>query len=324
MKKVWNSISIGDKFIDGSTITEIHEPYISECYKIHWNNENILNNIFNKSKGNECTVSEDHLLLCDISKLTEKSKKWAMDTFANCIIPTEFDKHSWVDEETMKAIDDAVNNGVSYINKKTMDGINKALMDGNGKLEVVNGDLSYLGNGMLWLPCKAIFALTAELNETVICNGHRIYAEYMGKRKVFCVQTDTHKFETNGLIHHNSVALRNIIFHCLTHQYQISIALIDLKYTEFTPFKGVKGVVAVANTVKETCEIMRLAREVMYKRNQEMAKLGINDIKKFKPKQPTDMFDVAGHKMHEDDSIDIELPDGTQKTVKVKELENYW
>lgn len=151
--------------------------------------------------------------------------------------------------------------------------------------------------------------------------------QYVGKKEVFCVETDSHRFETGpevgyGLIHHNSVTLRNIIFHCLTHSEQIMIALIDLKLTEFEPFKGVKGVVAVANTVREAVEVLRIGREVMYKRNAQLAKLGLNDIKDFKPTQPTDEVVVAGRLLKDTDTVEIRKGEEI-KTVTVKELEQY-
>ena len=102
----------------------------------------------------------------------------------------------------------------------------------------------------------------------------------------------------------------------------MAIALVDLKWTEFTPFKDVKNVVAVANTIRETSEVMRMARECMYKRNQELAKLGLNNIKDFKPKKPTDEVIVAGRKLKDSDTVEIKV-NGEIKTVTVKELEKY-
>lgn len=146
---------------------------------------------------------------------------------------------------------------------------------------------------------------------------------FIGQRDVFCVETDSHRFETCGMIHHNSVTLRNIILHCLTHGQQICIGLVDLKFTEFTYFKGVNNVVAVANTVKEACELLRLMRECMYKRNEEMSKIGINDIKDFVPKKATNEYMIYNRKFSGDDEVEIRLKNGEVKTVKVKEIGGY-
>lgn len=35
-----------------------------------------------------------------------------------------------------------------------------------------------------------------------------------------------------GLISHNSVTLRSVIFHCVQHANKISCALVDIKQTE--------------------------------------------------------------------------------------------
>ena len=78
-----------------------------------------------------------------------------------------------------------------------------------------------------------------------------------------------------GLISHNSVTLRNVIFHCIEHNNKISVALVDIKQTEFYPFKGMNGVVAVANSVQEAAEILRIGRSVMYSRNKKMQKMGL-------------------------------------------------
>ena len=40
------------------------------------------------------------------------------------------------------------------------------------------------------------------------------------------------------------------------------------------PFKGINGICAVANSVQEAAEVMRIGRSVMYSRNKKMQKLG--------------------------------------------------
>lgn len=286
-KILWKDIKINDTFKDGSKVVSIHEHYNSECYKIFYDrNRNIV-------------LSDTHLLLCNIKKLNKECKKWVEDNFGSYLIPTLFDKHIYLKDDSSDEI-------------------------AFEHMEVVKSDPSKVSENEYWLPVKAIFVLIRNFNQKIYCNNILLKnIEYFGVKEVFCVETDTHKFEANELIHHNSVTLRNIIFHCLTHQDQISIALIDLKWTEFTPFKGLKNVVAVANTVQEAAEVMRVAREVMYKRNQEMAKLGINNISDYKPKKPTDEVMVAGRKLNDNDQLEIRTINGEVKTVTVKELEQY-
>lgn len=316
MKKLWKDIKIGDEFLDGSKVTSIHDSYIEDCYNVFFY-KNFACKVINKKQN--CVLSGTHLLLCDISKVSDKAKKWIEDNFSNYSIPTLYDKHVYYNNLD-KLIEISNNGGKIY-----KDELYSILdQEHSEKYEVIQSDKSKISQNEYWLPINALFLLVRNFNEKILCNGNLIdYIEYFGKHEVFCIETDTHKYETCGLIHHNSVTLRNIIFHCLTHGEQICIALIDLKYTEFTYFKGVKNVVAVANTVREAAEIMRLGREVMYKRNQEMSKIGINDIKDFKPQKPTNEVIVAGRKLKDEDIVEIQLPNGEEKTVTVKELEQY-
>lgn len=306
-EKLWSNISIGDTFLDGSKVTSIHDSYEAECYDVSFKSKGIF------GKVHHCILSDTHLLLCDVSKMEMEARNWVKDNFSDWRIPTLYDKHVYC-KDLGKIL-----NGEPITKSEIINCIENYSEE---TYQVIESDLSKVSENEYWLPISAIFLLVRSFNQTVLCNGNKIYIDYVGVREVFCVNTDTHKFETCGLIHHNSVTLRNIIFHCLTHGEQICIALIDLKYTEFTPFKGVKNVVAVANTVREAAEIMRLGREVMYKRNQELAKLGLNDIKNFKPTKPTNEVIVAGRKLKDTDTLEIKI-NGEIKTVTVKELEEY-
>lgn len=299
----WKDIKNGYEFSDGSKVIDKHEIYKGECYKLYYKSSII-------GKGFTIVLDKNHLLLIDINKLNKKCKEWIISNFKGYKIPLEYEQHVYLDTDN---IDDFIRED----NTLDFTKITKS------EIRVKNYDLSNFSENKYWLPVSAI-TLLINMNQKLICNNKIIYkSEYMGMLDVFCVETDTHKFEMNGLIHHNSVTLRNIIFHCLTHQDEISIALIDLKWTEFTFFKGFKNVVAVANTVPEACELLRLAREVMYKRNQEMSKLGINDIKDFKPTQPTDDYMVCGRKLKGDDKITIRTVDEEEKEILVKELGEY-
>ncbi len=286
VKKLWKDISVGDKFVDGSVVKSIHERYVEECFTLTYHRKFSLRDVC-------MTLGSSHLLKISLS-FDKGINQWLVDNFGNYAIPTLVDRHV-------------------YINK---DGSTEE------KDEPVQWDKSD-DEKSVWLPVKTV-QLLVSLGYRPVCNGRVITGcAFAGEKEVFCVETDSHRFETHGLVHHNSVTLRNIIFHCLTHGENISIALIDLKWTEFTPFKGVKNVVAVANTVREAAEIMRIAKECMYKRNQEMSKLGINDIKDYKPQKPTNEVMIFNRKFNDDDQVEIRLTSGEVKTVTVKELESY-
>ena len=290
MKKLWKDIAIGDTFVDGSKVLSIHNRYVDECYKIYYEVNNICHNM---------VLSKFHLLAINIDYIiSDKCRNWVFENFAGYMIPTYVDKHIYIYDKKYKKVEETE--------------------------KIVQYDLSYdEKNHIIWLPIISLYKLIEE-GQKIICNNIEILnIEPVGLKEVFCVETDSHKFEANGLIHHNSVTLRNIIFHCLTHGENISIALIDLKYTEFTPFKDVKNVVAVANTVREAAEIMRIAKECMYKRNQEMSKIGINDIKDYKPQKPTDEVMIFNRKFNDNDKVEIRLTNGEVKTLTVKEVEQY-
>lgn len=206
----WDRISNGDKFLDNSTVIGKHESYLDETYNIYWKS------LFSH---NSIVISSDHLLLCDISKVSKPVRDNILEQYSGYSIPTILDRHVYVDENNIDNITDDT----------------KVIKE---SVEVVESDSIVVKDSKsIWLNAKTIYWLTNH-NEKVYCNGKRIYAKYYGIKEVFCVMTDTHRFLANGLIHHNSVTLRNIIFHCLTHGEDISIALVDLKRTEFSRFKG--------------------------------------------------------------------------------------
>lgn len=319
-KKQWKDIKVGDEFLDGSKVLALHEPYISDVYEVSYSSNRLF-----KRFDFSFELSSDHLLLCDISKVSKENRDFIDETFGDYIIPTLYDKHIWLDKLDKDLEGNYLPNLNDYIRSETV---------------LVEGDRSKVSETEYWLPVKFIHDLLS-IRETVICNGYELKSRYIGEKEVFCVETDTHQYNTigynesldgeidklnnpkYGLIHHNSVSIRDVIFHCLTHGEDITIGLVDVKLTEFEPWKGHKNVAAVANNVKEAIELARLAREVMYKRNAELAKLGLNDIADFKPQKPTNKVVVAGRNLTDDDTVEIKLMSGEIKTVTVKELEQY-
>lgn len=304
-KIIWKDIKIGDRFVDGSVVKLIHEPYKSECYNV-------------QSGRNKIILSGEHYLLCNIKNMSNINIKAIEEAYGNNYISTELERHLYFED-----IDKSFQSIIEEDGILTMDKI----FDKSKKIEdkTVKSDPNRVDVFLYWIPVSVIYHLIRVSKEKIYCNHKKIKCvSYVGAKDVFCVGTDSHKFEANGFIHHNSVALRNIIFHSVTHGEDISIALVDLKMTEFEHWKGVKNVVAVANTVREATEIARIMREVMYVRNAEMAKQKINDIKDFKPKKPSDEVMVTNHKFNDDDKIEIKIPpNGEIKTITIKELESY-
>lgn len=118
-----------------------------------------------------------------------------------------------------------------------------------------------------------------------------------------------------------SVTLRNVIFHCIEHNNKISVGLIDIKQTEFYPFKGVNGVVAVANSVQEGAELLRIARAVMYSRNKKMQKIGLNDMADYKPHDWTGKIWITGREFDKDEKILVKVNGQEQEMTALQVYE---
>lgn len=142
------------------------------------------------------------------------------------------------------------------------------------------------------------------------------------KLPCFCVSTSTGEYSLNGLTSHNSVLIQNIILHCIEHRDKIALALIDIKQSEFSNYKKMAGIVGVANTTEEAVEILRIARAVMYKRNKELAKLGIKKIAEHKPQKRTGKVYITGRDYNEDDEVIVRV-DGEGTTMKARDLVDY-
>lgn len=139
-----------------------------------------------------------------------------------------------------------------------------------------------------------------------------IKSEKVGKLPCFCVSTNTGQYETLRLTHHNSVLTQSVILHALSHKNNIALALIDIKQTEYTFFKGMAGVVGVANTVREAVEILRIARVIMYRRNKELAQLGIKSLTDYEPYERSGKVFITGREFDEQDVINVKIDDQEQ------------
>lgn len=49
----------------------------------------------------------------------------------------------------------------------------------------------------------------------------------VGKKQCFCISTNSGKYQVNGLTHHNSVTVQNLIMHAIEHRDEVALALCD-------------------------------------------------------------------------------------------------
>jgi len=119
-----------------------------------------------------------------------------------------------------------------------------------------------------------------------------------------------------------SVAVQNIIMHCIEHSDKIALGLIDPKNVEFAGYNGMKGIVGVATNTLESVELLRIARQVMLKRNREMSKMGIKNIGEYRPQHKTDKVFITGREYNENDLIRVRI-DGQEQQMTAKELVEY-
>lgn len=82
------------------------------------------------------------------------------------------------------------------------------------------------------------------------------------------------------------------------------------------------GVVAVANSVDETVELLRISRQVMYSRNKKMQKLGINDVADYQPTEYTGKIWITGREFKEDEMIKCRVG-GEEKMMSALEIYEY-
>lgn len=116
-----------------------------------------------------------------------------------------------------------------------------------------------------------------------------------------------------------SVAVQNIIYGGIAHRNEVALSLIDPKFTEFSGYKGMKGITGVANTVEEAVEVLRIAKQAMYRRNQRLAELKIKNIMEYKPTKKSGKVYITGRDYMENDIVKVRI-DGVEKQMTAKEL----
>lgn len=116
-----------------------------------------------------------------------------------------------------------------------------------------------------------------------------------------------------------SVAVQNVIYGGIAHRNEVALSLIDPKFTEFSGYKGMKGITGVANTVEEAVEVLRIAKQAMYRRNQRLAELKIKNIMEYKPTKKSGKVYITGRDYLESDIIKVKV-NSVEKEMTANEL----
>ena len=119
-----------------------------------------------------------------------------------------------------------------------------------------------------------------------------------------------------------SVMIQNVIIHCLEHRDKIAIGMVDPKQVEFSNYKGMNGVVGVANNTREAVELLRIARLVMLKRNKEMANLGIKSLTEYKPSKRSGKEYITGRDFNEHDMLKVRI-NGEEQQMSASDFVDY-
>lgn len=283
----WKNIANpGYIFKDGSKITQRRDAEEFFCYRF-W-----LKKHPKHIEDNSIIVSEDHYILCKLNL----DKDWInyLSTAQDSRIPVSEDIHI-KESDNGSIIEEEVTNYKSWCYDEK--------------------------NKLYWVNARNIYSVLSLFgNKAVIPVGNKfIKWGPVGVKECFCVSTDTGRYECCGVINSNSVTLRNIIFHAMTHSDDMKLCMVDLKLSEFSRYKGMNNVVGVANNTREAAELLRLCREVMQKRNQQNADRYITDFVDYKPQKDTGKVSIYGREFDADTKFPVEI--GGEKTeMTAKEI----
>lgn len=316
----WKDVNVGHVFSDGSVVTEKHLSHQYNSYKVTYNNRTIV-------------LSGDHLLQFNISPLCNDAKT---EIAKYCVGDVPLKEKLYVnilgtaDIQHRKMITD-------YLLGKPVSGVNVTDIsephyefyifkfdDGMYHEASVNRvqtswESQKVSDNIYWIPVNGLAYLFNKYGILTFSGTTIQKVEFLGKLPCFCVSTSTGKYELNGLIHHNSVAVQNIIYGGIAHRNEVALSLIDPKFTEFSGYKGMKGITGVANTVEEAVEVLRIAKQAMYRRNQRLAELKIKNIMEYKPTKKSGMVYITGRDYLETDIIKVKV-NSVEKEITANEL----
>lgn len=289
----WKDIQIGMEMLDGSIVTQVHDIHMMNCINLTTKFESII-------------VSEDHLILCDLSKVSRRIRKRIFELSKINIA---------VEEDIIVDVENAEN-------IKTIEDIENAFKNSDSRYAVatkMEPKIYDIKKNLVWLTALEIYQFAYMDLKIMDTNKQIIRAEFVGEKECFCISTTTGKYITKekGFVSHNSVTIRNIILHCLTHG--INIGLVDVKLTEFEQYKGCRNVIGVANNPAEAVELLRLMRQLMYTRNEQLAKAGVTDLVDYKPHKKTDRVAVFGREYKDSEVLTVRQ-NGEEKEITFSEL----
>lgn len=316
----WKDVNVGHVFSDGSVVTEKHLSHQYNSYKVTYNNRTIV-------------LSGDHLLQFNISPLCDAAK---VEITKYCVGNVPLKEKLYVnilgtaDISHRKVITD-------YLLGKSVCGVKVTDIselhyefyifdfdDGMYYEASVNRvqtswESQKISDDLYWIPVNGLAYLFNRYGILTFSGITIQNIEFLGKLPCFCVSTSTGKYELNGLIHHNSVAVQNIIYGGIAHRNEVALSLIDPKFTEFSGYKGMKGITGVANTVEEAVEVLRIAKQAMYRRNQRLAELKIKNIMEYKPTKKSGLVYVTGRDYREEDIIKVRT-NKVESNISAKDL----
>mgnify|MGYP000917143754 FL=1 len=316
----WKDVNVGHVFSDGSVVTEKHLSHQYNSYKVTYNNRTIV-------------LSGDHLLQFNISPLCNDAKT---EIAKYCIGNVPLKEKLYVnilgtaDIQHRKMITDyLLGNPVSGVSVtdisephyefyifKFDDG---AYYEASVNRVQTSWESQKVSDNVYWIPINGLAYLFNKYGILTFSGTTIQNVEFLGKLPCFCVSTSTGKYELNGLTHHNSVAVQNIIYGGIAHRNEVALSLIDPKFTEFSGYKGMKGVTGVANTVEEAVEVLRIAKQAMYRRNMRLAELKIKNIMEYKPTKKSGMVYITGRDYLETDIIKVKV-NSVEKEVTASEV----
>lgn len=195
MIKKWKEIKVGDKFKDGSTVTQIHLVHKEPCCKV----------IYDTDKEFDCAYR--HVLLIDVSNVPDAGKKELNEICT--FVPLEENYEIFCDEtlsdiegliveqfchnEPINVQVDKIEDGEVEVYDFHFDTVKRISI----KNTIIKSEPQKVDENTYWLTCKGIEYLMNKYQCTLYCNGLIINQIIpIGDQECFCISTDTGRYET--------------------------------------------------------------------------------------------------------------------------------
>ena len=308
----WKDIRKKHTFKDGSVMIQKHALHSYPCGELNY----VVNDI-----PYTFIASYDHLFKIDITQFPIDARL-EIKEYCTHEIPLK-ENITYTSDVHLTAKECAVFE--RYLNGgPAVKEINDDVYELNDKIITVSrfvtaSESQKIDDNTYWMPLSGIAYLTDKYGSLTSKDVTFSNVVDKGNLDCFCISTDTGQYTCNHLTSHNSVLIQNIIQHALAHNNKIKLLLVDPKLTEFSNYDGHKGVCAVTNSTKETCEALRIARLVMHERNKELKNLGLKKVAEFTPTKKSGRVFVTGREYNEDDIIDVRV-NGEETQMTAAEL----